>query len=89
MAKRRILSSLGHEPKSGNGHTGVRRPRALDGESEEERQTAIAQARQKNPQAFAPRTREEEQEISKRFKAGETCSASRLHTESRRGSKEL
>jgi hypothetical protein len=49
----------------------------LDGESEEERQTAIAQARQKNPQAFAPRTREEEQEISKRFKAGETCSASR------------
>jgi hypothetical protein len=68
MAKRRILSSLGHEPKSRNGHAGVRRPRALDGKSEEERQAAIAQARQKNPQAFAPWTREEEQEISKRFR---------------------
>jgi hypothetical protein len=53
MAKRRILSSLGHEPKSGNGHAGIRRPRGLDGKSEEERQAAIAQARQKTPDCEA------------------------------------
>ncbi|MGV1014281.1 MAG: hypothetical protein ACOYB4_04855, partial [Methyloceanibacter sp.] len=38
----------------------------------EEREALVAKARARNPQAFAPWTKTEEQEVAKRYKAGES-----------------
>jgi hypothetical protein len=82
---RRILSSLGHNiPRSGNGRASPGE-RPLAAHREEDREATIAQARQRNPQAFAPWTREEEAEIRKRFQAGENPQAiARAHKRSPR-----
>ena len=39
--------------------------------NDDDRETIIAQAREKNPQAFAPWSRQEEQEVKRRFEEGE------------------
>ena len=74
---RRILASLGHpidggrEPqraiaaRPGGGGGGPGRP-------SEDREALVAQARQRNPQAFAPWTKEEEEEIRRRHATGES-----------------
>jgi DNA-binding NarL/FixJ family response regulator len=41
----------------------------------DEREALVAKARQRNPQAFAPWTKNEEQEIAKRYRAGESIEA--------------
>ena len=52
---------------------------------EPEREEIVEQARQRNPNAFAPWTREEEQDIRRRFEAGEPIAAiARLHKRSAR-----
>jgi hypothetical protein len=62
---RRILSSLGYAVESGEAPAVTRRekPRAGIGSREDERDAVVAPARQKNPVAFAPWTREEEREV--------------------------
>jgi len=83
---RRILSSLGHTPQIKDSQAVTQRSRGVpDSDREEQREAAIAKARQKNPQAFAPWSREEEQEVSRRFKAGEAPQAiARAHRRSPR-----
>jgi len=73
---RRILASLGHridvaEP------TDARRevPRALGAGRDDDREALMAQARQRNPQALAPWTSDEEREIRRRHEAGESIPA--------------
>jgi hypothetical protein len=75
---RRIVASLGYlgEPapqaagKSGQGQT----PPLAD-TRDDDRDALVAQARQKNPQAVAPWSSEEEQEVRKRHEAGESIPA--------------
>ena len=84
---RRILSSLGYAVESREAPASSRRekPRAITARREEERDAVVAQARQTNPQAFAPWTREEEQEIRRRYEAGESVEAiARAHKRSPR-----
>lgn len=53
--------------------------------AEEEREALMAKARQRNAQAFAPWSRDEEQEVRKRFEAGESVEAiARAHKRSAR-----
>jgi hypothetical protein len=68
---RRMLEALGQDlepegqpPKAG---AAVRKPTRPD---DEDREALIAQARERNPQAFAPWSREEEQEILRRYSGG-------------------
>jgi hypothetical protein len=57
----------------------------VQGSREEEREAVVAQARQRNPQAFAPWTRDEEQQVRKRYEAGESIPAiARAHKRSPR-----
>jgi hypothetical protein len=74
---RRILSSLGHAVESGEEPAPTRgeRPRLVTSRREDERDAVIAQARQRNPQAFVPWTREDEQEVRRRYEAGENIQA--------------
>jgi hypothetical protein len=84
---RRILSSLGYAVESGEAPAVTRRekPRAGIGSREDERDAVVAQARQKNPVAFAPWTREEEREVRRRYEAGENIQAiARAHKRSPR-----
>jgi hypothetical protein len=84
---RRILSSLGHVVESGEAPTVTRRerPHAVIVSREDERDAVVAQARQRNPLAFAPWTKEEEQEIRRRHQAGESIEAiARAHKRSPR-----
>ena len=62
----RVLSSLGL------GTEQVKEPPPVPAKREDEREAVVAQARQRNPQAFAPWTQEEEAEIRKRFESGES-----------------
>jgi hypothetical protein len=73
---RRILSSLGHAVESGEEPAPTRgeRPRLVTSRREDERD-AVAQARQRNPLAFVPWTREDEQEVRRRYEAGENIQA--------------
>ena len=73
---RRILASLGHSIDAPE-PTDVRRdtPRALGAGQDDDREPVVAQARQRNAQAFAPWTRDEEQEIRRRHEAGESIPA--------------
>jgi len=61
-------------PAAGGRRGGGTAPsRALQGgASEEEREAIISQARQRNPQAFAPWTTDEEQEVRRRYESGES-----------------
>lgn len=71
---RRILASMGHAVESGEAPAGARGAnlRLVSGRREDERDAVVAQARQRNPQAFAPWTKEEEQQIRRRHEAGES-----------------
>jgi len=81
---RRIVGPLGYGAEAGAaaavpapappsaGMRSAPRP-ALGGRTpgrDEEREALISQARQRNPQAFAPWTPEEEQEVRRRYQAG-------------------
>ena len=58
---------------------------AVIGSRKDERDAVVAQARQRNPLAFAPWTREEEQEVRRRYEAGENIQAiARAHKRSPR-----
>ena len=84
---RRILASMGHAVDSGDAPGVARRAnlRVVNGRKEDERDAVVAQARQRNPQAFAPWTKEEEQEIRRRHEAGESIQAiARAHKRSPR-----
>ena len=77
---RRIMVSLGEvaEPAARI----ASRPRQS---AEEEREALMAKARQRNPQAFAPWSQDEEQEVRKRYEAGESVEAiARAHKRSAR-----
>lgn len=66
------------------GSSGPNQPSALSA-PEPEREAIVEQARQRNPNAFAPWTREEEQEIRRQFEAGEPiASIARSHKRSPR-----
>jgi len=66
------------------GSSGPGQPSALSA-PEPEREAIVEQARQRNPNAFAPWTREEEQEVRRRFEAGEAIpSIARSHQRSPR-----
>jgi hypothetical protein len=66
------------------GSSGPNQPSALSA-PEPEREAIVEQARQRNPNAFAPWTREEEQEIRRQFEAGEPIpSIARSHKRSPR-----
>jgi hypothetical protein len=83
----RILSSLGYAVESGAAPRVTPRGklRVVAGGRQDERDAVVAQARQRNPQAFAPWTREEEQQIRKRHEAGESIqSIARAHKRSPR-----
>ena len=57
----------------------------MGGKSDAKREAVIAQARQRNPQAFAPWTKEEEQQVRQRYERGETVPAiARAHSRSPR-----
>jgi hypothetical protein len=61
---RRILSSLGQEVDLDEPAVSRRnKPRAVTSVGEQERDVVIAQARQRDPQAFAAWTKDEEQEV--------------------------
>jgi hypothetical protein len=84
---RRMLTSLGHTVDAGAvpGATAGQKTRAVTAGQGDERDALVAQARQRNPQAFAPWTREEEQEVRRRYEAGENVqSIARAHKRSPR-----
>lgn len=67
---RRILVALEHRDVQS---PQPERPRLEKPKGDDrERDAVIEQARQRNPQAFAPWTKEEEQEIRRRYEAGES-----------------
>jgi hypothetical protein len=68
---------LGHgvEPAAREAETTREQPRKVGGRRDEQREAVVAQARERNAQAFAPWTEEEEQRVSKRYRAGETIQA--------------
>ena len=68
----RVVASLGEpsqpaQPATQRAVTGQRRQSNI-----EDREALVAQARTRNPQAFAPWTREEEEEIRRRHASGES-----------------
>jgi hypothetical protein len=72
---RRILASLGHRidgPAETRGGRAIAARPGAPGRDSEEREALVAQARQRNPQAFAPWTRNEEEEIRRRHADGES-----------------
>ena len=77
---RRIMASLGtvedrpaaQPPRLRSGPTPTPTPTPS---SDDEREAVVAKARQRNPQAFAPWSKEEEQEVAKRYRAGESVEA--------------
>jgi len=98
---RRVLTSLGHTPEAVAPAAAASAPAppaerergaprraaggAMGGKSDAEREAVIAQARQRNPQAFAPWTKEEEQQVRQRYERGETVPAiARAHSRSPR-----
>jgi hypothetical protein len=89
---RRVLSSLEEQPgpaatpeAAGGRPPGAPRGGPVPARSPDEREAVIAQARQRNPQAFAPWTKDEEQQVRQRYEGGETVSAiARAHRRSPR-----
>ncbi len=83
---RKILASLGVDEDRGVPAAPPRSGR-LDRNTghNEDRESLITQARQRNAQAFTPWTREEEQEVRRRYEAGESIqSIARSHKRSPR-----
>jgi hypothetical protein len=75
---RRILASLGHPVSASAEHSDPpRRQFALEGgdRRNNEREAVVAHARERNPQAFTPWTRQEEEEIQRRHRKGESIEA--------------
>jgi hypothetical protein len=89
---RRILASLGHRvdvpAAAETPHRAPARalaPQKVTAQGSEDREAVVAQARQRNPQAFAPWTRAEEDEIRRRHASGESVqSIARAHRRSPR-----
>jgi hypothetical protein len=77
----RILASLGYKAGDDDDEAvDAQRPpatRAMPSNSsrDDDREAVVEQARQRNPQAFAPWTKEEEEEIRRRHQGGENISA--------------
>ena len=70
---RRISSSLGQEVDLDEPAVNPRnRPRAVTSSREQDRDVVVAQARQRNPQAFAAGTKNEELEVRRRYEAGDS-----------------
>jgi hypothetical protein len=71
---RRIVASLEHGEKTiePSGKSVVVKQRALEEPRPDDRDALVAQARQRNTQAFAPWTKDEEQEVKKRYESGES-----------------
>jgi hypothetical protein len=76
---RRIMASLGTIESAG---APARRPGvcrelkpALPEPGTEDREALVAKARTKNPQAFAPWTKKEEEEVARRYRSGESIEA--------------
>jgi len=67
---RRDARSRGRAPIGAGTGTSPAQPSVLNA-PEPEREAIVEQARQRNPNAFAPWTPEEEQEIRRRFESGE------------------
>jgi hypothetical protein len=82
---RRILQSL-HQGEAGEEPVDAVPARlAKPKQDEDEREAIIEQARQRNAQAFAPWTKDEEREIRRRHEAGESLqSIARAHKRSPR-----
>jgi hypothetical protein len=77
---RRIMASLGTiedraAPAAPRLRSGGASAAAAPPPDADEREALVAKARQRNPQAFAPWTKNEEQEIAKRYRAGESIEA--------------
>jgi DNA-binding NarL/FixJ family response regulator len=70
---RRIVASLEHaDVVTGDEPAAAQSQRAIgQRQRDEDREAVIAQAREKNAQAFAPWTKQEEQEVKRRFERGE------------------
>jgi hypothetical protein len=86
---RKILASLGHAVDAGDREPQLdasrETKRTLGGRRDEEREAVVAQARERNAQAFAPWTKDQEQQISKQYKGGESIpSIARAHKRSPR-----
>ncbi len=90
---RRILASLGHKTDTGvparevpsRSPAQAIAPQRSTARDSEEREAVVAQARQRNPQAFTPWTREEEEEIRRRHAGGESIQTiARAHRRSPR-----
>jgi hypothetical protein len=78
----RVLASLGFGPDR---IAAVPAPAAAKANREDERDAVVEKARQRNPQAFAPWTPEEEQKVRKRHESGESIPAiARAHKRSPR-----
>jgi hypothetical protein len=79
---RRILSSLGYAVESGEAPAVTRRekPRAGIGSREDERDAVVAQARQKNPVAFAPWTRKKSEKSADVMRQEKISKQSLVHT---------
>jgi hypothetical protein len=76
---RRIVASLEHgaevadnAPAAAESWRAVGQRQIGQRHRDEDRDAVIAQAREKNAQAFAPWTKQEEQEVKRRFEQGET-----------------
>jgi len=67
---RRTLASLGHPVTSGEGGADVAQRKADEPHANDQREAVVAQARQRNPQAFAPWTRQEEQAVAQEHAVG-------------------
>ena len=74
---RKILTALGHAVESAEREieTAREQPRKVGGRRDEQREAVVAQARERNAHAFAPWTTDEEQKVSRRYRAGETIQA--------------
>jgi hypothetical protein len=86
---RRIMASLGTiESAQAPARQPLRLPAAeaaLPEPGTEDREALVAKARTKNPQAFAPWTKTEEEEVARRYKSGESIEAiARAHKRSSR-----
>jgi DNA-binding NarL/FixJ family response regulator len=71
---RRLVASLERADVVAGDEPAAARNQAAIGhrQRDEDREAVIAQAREKNAQAFAPWTKQEEEEVKKRFERGET-----------------
>jgi hypothetical protein len=90
---RKIIASLGHGPdlvaenepataasRRAIGQRQIGQHQIGQPQHDDDREAMVAQAREKNAQAFAPWTKQEEQEVNRRLNRERTCNTSRTHT---------